>query len=90
MKLEVNPRFIDSVNTFISEYRFQISGFLGLTLLTCFLAMIYHISKLGISGTNQKARSEAIKGILTTGISLSVLGSLSVWYLLITGAAFSL
>ncbi|NLK64027.1 MAG: hypothetical protein GX289_02920 [Tissierellia bacterium] len=85
MLIAVSPELVSSLNTFLNEYKFQIGGFLGIVVLTCLLALIYHISKLGVSGTNQNSRREAIKGILISGVGLAVLGSLSFWFYLIVG-----
>ena len=88
MELTISPELIEALNAFLNEYKIQISGFLGLTILTCLFSFVYHLSKLGVSGTNKNSRSDAMKGIIITGVGLSVLGSLSVWFYLIVGTSF--
>lgn len=83
MSVVASPAFLEAMNAFLQEYQFQISGFLGFTVLTCLLVMIIHITRLGTSGGSARNREEAIRGILVSGIGLAVLGSISVWYFLL-------
>ena len=82
--MEFNPRpeMFQALNTFLTEYQLHIGGFLGFTILTCLLVMIINITKLGVSGSNEKERASAIKNLLISGIGLAVLGSISTFYLL--------
>jgi hypothetical protein len=82
MDLILNSEMIDALNNFLTEYQLHISGFLGITILTGIFALIVNIGKLGTAGGNAKARSTAIQNILIAGIGLSVLGSISVFYVL--------
>jgi hypothetical protein len=88
MNVTIPEELADALNVFLQEYQFQISGFLGITILTCMAIMIIHITKLG-SSSNPKARTDAIRNILISGVSLAVLGSISFFYFFFVLSVFS-
>lgn len=51
-----------------------ITGFLT---VTAFLSMIFCITKLSTAGDNEMARKKALMGILTSGIGIALLGSVT-------------
>lgn len=86
----IRPEFIEAINTFLREYKLVIGGFLGLATLTAMLTLIINLTGFGYAnvgfGAGQKeidkTRVVHMKGVLVSGVCLSVLGSLSVWYML--------
>ena len=54
--------------------------FYSIVTLAAFIALIVNITKLGSSGGNPQARSNALRNILISGVCLAVLGSLGVVY----------
>lgn len=57
----------------------------GIMLVVSLVALIINITKLGMSGGNPMARSEAIRNILIAGGCLAVLGGLGIiFYLLLS------
>ena len=55
----------------------------GLMMVVSIVALIINITKLGMSGGNPKARSEAIRNILIAGGCLAVLGGLGIIFFLL-------
>lgn len=65
-------------NTFIDKYRFWISGFSGIAAVTMILFFILNFMKLGASSGNPQGRSNAIQGLVWTGLAAAGLGGVSI------------
>ena len=78
----------DEFNAFITQYQTAINIFFGFALVTCFIVMAINITKLAKSGDNPVARSEAMKGILVTGICIAILGSIGLIYMILVVLIF--
>lgn len=53
---------------------------LSVCCLVCLAFLILNIAKFAQSGDNEMARKKAIGGMLTTGIGVALLGSVTFWY----------
>lgn len=62
---------------FIEEYKGFVVGIAGVGAVSMVLVFIYHFIALGATASNTQARSQAIKGILVSGIATALLGSVS-------------
>ncbi len=85
--MELSPRFYEAVNAFISDYKIFISGFLGLVTALCIVFFVYNLAALGTSTLHselisRKKREQAIVGLLTSGISIMIMGSIDFIYAL--------
>lgn len=65
-------------NKFIDKYRFWISGFSGIAAVTMILFFIVNFMKLGASSGNPMGRSNAIQGLVWTGLAAAGLGGVSI------------
>lgn len=65
-------------NKFIEKYRFWISGFSGIAAVTMILFFIINFMKLGASSGNPQGRSNAIQGLVWTGLAAAGLGGVSI------------
>lgn len=65
-------------NSFIDKYRFWISGFSGIAAVTMILFFIINFMKLGASSGNPQGRSNAIAGLVWTGLAAAGLGGVSI------------
>lgn len=63
---------------FIDKYRFWISGFSGIAAVTMILFFIVNFMKLGASSGNPQGRSNAIQGLVWTGLAAAGLGGVSI------------
>ncbi len=61
----------------IPRYASVINFALAMLAITAFLIMLFQFMSLGKSGDNEFARKKAISGILVSGISLALFGSLA-------------
>ena len=75
----------DAWATFISQYRYLITGIAGMGAVTMIGLFIFSFLKLGASVGNPQARSQALSGCLWTGVSAMGLGAVT----LITGFFYS-
>ena len=75
--LENNNSEVTNINTLLSEYRFMIGFGSAIALLTLIAIFIINLMKLGNSRGNPQARQKALMGLLITGISIALLGSLT-------------
>lgn len=75
--------FIYAVRLFYQEYRLVLNAFIGITVLTNILIMIYHFCNLAKVATSPKERSRVLNNILITGICLAILGGSSLIYILL-------
>lgn len=57
--------------------------------LVCLAFLIINIAKFAKSGDNDSERRKAIGGMLTTGIGIALLGSVTFWYAFFYGAMSS-
>ena len=73
-----NEGMAASWNTFIDKYRFWISGFSGIAAVTMILFFIVNFMKLGASAGNPQGRSNAIQGLVWTGLAAAGLGGVSI------------
>lgn len=64
-------------NTIFARYHGVIIGIAGVCTLTFIVFFIINITKLGGSTGNPNARSEALKGVLWTGIAAAACGSVT-------------
>lgn len=65
-------------NSFIDKYRFWISGIAGIAAVSMILFFILNFMKLGASAGNPSARSNAITGLVFTGIAAAGLGGVAI------------
>lgn len=65
-------------NSFIDKYRFWIAGFSGIAAVTMILFFIINFMKLGASAGNPQGRSNAIAGLVWTGLAAAGLGGVSI------------
>lgn len=65
-------------NKFIEKYRFWIAGFSGIAAVTMILFFIMNFMRLGASSGNPQARSQAVSGLIWTGIAAAGLGGVSI------------
>ncbi|WP_353096120.1 hypothetical protein [Tissierella praeacuta] len=68
-----------SLNILLYEYRNFIMGFLGLATLTLVLMFIKGFINLGVSAGNPTKRSQALTGVLLTGVASIGTGGLTFW-----------
>ena len=71
----------DAWTTLFTEYRSVIAGISGIGALTMIVLFIFQFMKLASSAGNPSARSQALTGVLWTGIAAVGLGAVS----LVTG-----
>lgn len=62
----------------ITKYRFWISGIAGIAAVSMILFFILNFMKLGASAGNPSARSQAITGLVFTGIAAAGLGGVAI------------
>ncbi|AJD93553.1 hypothetical protein JMA_42360 (plasmid) [Jeotgalibacillus malaysiensis] len=62
----------------IKKYRFWISGIAGIAAVSMILFFILNFMKLGASAGNPSARSQAITGLVFTGIAAAGLGGVAI------------
>lgn len=67
-----------SWTTLIGKYRFWIAGFSGIAAVSMILFFILNFMKLGASAGNPSARSQALSGLIWTGLAAAGLGAVSV------------
>lgn len=83
MKLEVtgggftNGGSADAWESFIGKYRNFITGIAGIGAVTMVVLFIVQFMKLGASAGNPQARSQALVGVLWTGIAAAGLGAVT-------------
>jgi hypothetical protein len=51
-------------------------GFLGLCAITAIIGLFYNLTRLGAAGDNERARRNALMGLLASGVSLAIFGGL--------------
>ncbi|MDU5080533.1 hypothetical protein [uncultured Tissierella sp.] len=68
-----------SFNILLYEYRGFIVGFLGLATLTLVLMFIKNFMNLAVSAGNPTKRSQALTGVLLTGVASMGIGGLTFW-----------
>lgn len=68
--------FKESFNNLSSVIRSIALFISGLSVISAIGAMIYHLIRLGASGSNPQARAKIIQDMLTTGVCLGLLGSI--------------
>lgn len=65
-------------NDFIKKYRNFIVGIAGIGAVTMIVLFIIQFLKLGASAGNPQARSQALVGVLWTGIAAAGLGAVTI------------
>jgi len=65
-------------NQFIEKYRNFIVGIAGIGAVTMIVLFIIQFLKLGASAGNPQARSQALVGVLWTGIAAAGLGAVTI------------
>lgn len=84
--VEIDRSITDRIMNALTERGLLGAGSWALQLLysivtiAAFVALIVNITKLGMSGGNPQARSNALRNILISGLCLTVLGSLGIVY----------
>jgi len=68
----------DAWNNFIGKYKKFIIGISGIGAVTMIVLFIIQFLKLGASAGNPQARSQALVGVLWTGIAAAGLGAVTV------------
>lgn len=63
---------------FIGKYRFFITGIAGIATVTMILIFIFQFLKLGASAGNPTARTQALIGILWSGVAAAALGAVTI------------
>ena len=84
--MNLRPEFIGAINEFLVQYRFYIGGALGLVILFCIGCFVYFLTMLGAAALlgmdSKQGHAIAMKGLLVSGVSLAVLGSIELIYLI--------
>lgn len=82
----VEERLKVPLQAFMDQFGVLLNIFMGFVLITNIIIFIYHFSKLAMSASNPKERSEAIEHILISGVCLALTGAtnLIVWLLFLT------
>ena len=86
MNTTVRDRIMSSTGhlaTLLDSGAWFIQLLYGLMMVVSIVALIINITKLGMSGGNPTARSEAIRNILIAGGCLAVLGGLGIIFFLL-------
>lgn len=69
-----------NVTNVLAKGKTIIQTILSVCSMVCLGFLILSIVKLAGSGDNDQARRKAMGGIITTGIGIALLGSLTIWY----------
>ena len=64
----------------IDKYKGFIVGISSVCTVTFIVFFILNITKVGASASNPTARSQAIAGVVWTGIAAALLGSVTIWF----------
>lgn len=64
----------------IGKYKEFIVGIGSVATVTFIIFFILNITKVAASATNPTARSQAIMGVIWTGIAAALLGSVTIWF----------
>lgn len=67
-------------NDFLDKYKKAISGISGVAAITFVVFFIIQFMKLGASAGNPMQRSQALSGVLWTGLAATGLGGVSVFF----------
>ena len=67
----------DAFNVILKKYRSVITLASGLATITLIAVFIFLITKLGTTGDNPSARSKVIVGLITSGVAIALLGSVT-------------
>lgn len=67
-------------NKMLKEGKGIVTIILSVCCLVCLAFLIINITKFAKSGDNENERRKAIGGMLTTGIGVALLGSVTFWY----------
>lgn len=70
----------NAMSDFLSQWNFLIIAVLAFAIITVTLILVINITKLAKARDNPDDRKEAAKGILISGVCLSVLGSIGIIY----------
>lgn len=72
--------------TVLTKGKSIVTLILSACCLVCLAFLILNITKFAKSGDNEMERRRAIGGMLTTGIGVALLGSVTFWYAFFYGA----
>ena len=75
--VDTKANFIRSFNTLASLIRKIAMFMVGFSFLSGVGTMIYHLIRLGGSGSNPQARAKIIQDMFTTGFCIGLLGSVN-------------
>lgn len=70
----------DGFKTVIDKYKQAIVGIGSFATVTMMLFCILNITKVAAAATNPTARSQAITGVVWTGVAVALLGSVTIWF----------
>ena len=73
----------DELGIFLTEYQTVITAFYAFAVITVIIIIILNVTKLAKAGDNPQERSEAIHGILVSGICFAILGSLGFVFMIL-------
>lgn len=83
IRTDILQNMAEGLGDFLSEYQTVVRIFYIFAVVTVFIIMIINVTKLAQAGDNPQKRSEAIHGILITGICIAILGSIGFVYVLL-------
>lgn len=83
-EVDTQAKFVESFNNLAGLLNKIANFMLGVSLLSGFGTVIYHLIKLGGAGSNPQARAKILQDMMTTGICLALLGSLNFAVSLVT------
>lgn len=83
IRQDIFQNIAEELSTFLNEYHAAVMAFYAFAIITVLIVMIINITKLAKAGDNPQERSEAMKGILISGICLGILGGIGFIYALL-------
>lgn len=70
----------DNFKPVIDKYKEFIVGIGSFATVTMVLFFILNITKIAAAAGNPQARSQAIAGVVWTGVAVALLGSVTIWF----------
>ena len=80
IRKDILANIADAFSDFQNQYQTILNIFYAFAIVTCVIVMVLNITKLSKAGDNPQERSEAMKGILISGVCIGILGSLGLVY----------
>lgn len=68
-----------AISLVIMKYKSVSVVIVGICVITAILSLLFQITKLGAAGDNEQMRAAALKGIIYSGVVLSIFGALGIF-----------